>query len=177
MGGAGANSSPTSPTGAQNAVVLGVILLVVTTTINIIGVRLMSVVNSAGVVLEILGVIAIVIALFVHAKRGPGVLVHTTGAGPTPGTPYIWAWLASGLMASYVMVGFDSAGELSEETRAPRRITPRTIIRALVVSGVGGALLLISALMAAPSLTDGNLARSRAASCSSMSRSRSASAP
>jgi amino acid transporter len=31
-------------------------------------------------------------------------------------------------------------------------------LRALAVSGVGGALLLISALMAAPSLTDGNLA-------------------
>jgi urea carboxylase system permease len=121
-------------------------------------VRLMSVVNSTGVVLEILGVIAIVITLFAHAKRSPAILVHTTGAAPTPGSPYIWAWLASGLMASYVMVGFDSAGELSEETRAPRRITPRTIIRALTVSGVGGALLLISALMAAPSLTNGNLA-------------------
>jgi urea carboxylase system permease len=158
VGGSGASSSPTSSTGAENAVILGVLLLVVTTTINIIGVRLMSVVNSTGVVLEILGVIAIVITLFAHAKRSPAVLVHTTGAAPAPGSAYIWAWLASGLMASYVMVGFDSAGELSEETHAPRRITPRTIIRALAVSGVGGALLLISALMAAPSLTDGNLA-------------------
>jgi urea carboxylase system permease len=61
-------------------------------------------------------------------------------------------------MAAYVMVGFDSAGELSEETRSPRHIAPRTIIRALVVSGIGGALLLIAALMAAPSLTDGKLA-------------------
>jgi urea carboxylase system permease len=158
VGGAGANNSPTSVTGAENSVILGVILLVVTTTITSIGVRLMSVVNSTGVVLEILGVIAIVITLFAHVKRGPAVLVHTTGAAATPGSPYIWAWLASGLMASYVMVGFDSAGELSEETRAPRRITPRTIIRALAVSGVGGALLLIAALMAAPSLTDGKLA-------------------
>lgn len=158
VGGPGANSSPTSPAGAQNAVILGVILLVVTTTITSLGVRLMSVVNSTGVVLEILGVIAIVITLFAHARRSPAILVHTTGAAPTPGSPYIWAWLASGLMASYVMVGFDSAGELSEETRAPRRVTPRTIIRALAVSGAGGALLLVSALMAAPSLTDGNLA-------------------
>jgi urea carboxylase system permease len=158
VGGSGANSSPTSVTGAQNAVILGVILLAVTTTVTSIGVRLMSVVNSSGVVLEILGVIAIVITLFANSKRSPAILVHTTGAAATPGSPYIWAWLASGLMASYVMVGFDSAGELSEETHAPRRITPRTIIRALVVSGVGGALLLISALMAAPSLTDGNLA-------------------
>jgi urea carboxylase system permease len=158
VGGPGANSSPTSPAGAQNAVILGVILLVITTTINIIGIRLMTLVNSTGVVLELLGVIAIVIALFSNAKRGISVLTDTSGAAPAPGSPYIWAFLASGLMAAYVMVGFDSAGELSEETHTPRRIAPRTIIRALVVSGIGGALLLIAALMAAPSLTDGKLA-------------------
>ena len=154
----GGDSSPTSVSGARNAVLLGVILLAVTTAVNIIGIRLMAIISSTGVVLEILGVIAIVITLFAHAKRGPSVVMHSTGAAPTPGDPYIWAFLASGLMAAYVMVGFDSAGELSEETHAPRRITPRTIIRALIVSGVGGALLLIAALMAAPSLTDGNLA-------------------
>ena len=158
VGGTGADSTPTSPTGAQNALWLGIMLLAVTTLINVIGIRLMSVINSAGVVLEILGVIAIVITLFAHAKRSPAVLVHATGAAPAPGTSYIWAWLASGLMAAYVMVGFDSAGELSEETHAPRRVAPRTIIRALAVSGVGGGLLLIAALLAAPSLTDGNLA-------------------
>jgi urea carboxylase system permease len=158
IGGSGANPSPTSPTGAENAVVLGVVLLTVTTTINIIGVRLMSIVNSTGVVLEILGVMAIVATLLFHARRGPSVLFTTTGAAPAPGTSYIWAWLASGLMASYVMVGFDSAGELSEETHTPRRVTARTIIRALVVSGVGGALLLFSAMLAAPSLTDGHMA-------------------
>jgi urea carboxylase system permease len=156
VGGTGANSSPTSPTGAQNALWLGVILLAVTTLVNVIGIRLMTIINSTGVVLEILGVIALVITLFAHAKRSPAVLVHTTGAAPGGG--YIWAWLASGLMAAYVMVGFDSAGELSEETHAPRRTAPRTIIRALVVSGIGGGLLLIAALVAAPSLTDGNLA-------------------
>ncbi|MCW2936418.1 MAG: amino acid permease-associated region, partial [Actinomycetia bacterium] len=156
VGGTGANSSPTSPTGAQNALWLGMILLAVTTLVNVIGIRLMSIINSTGVVLEILGVIALVITLFAHAKRSPAVLVHTTGAAPGGG--YIWAWLASGLMAAYVMVGFDSAGELSEETHAPRRTTPRTIIRALTVSGIGGGLLLIAALIAAPSLTDGNLA-------------------
>src|ERR1700744_5647470 len=154
----GGNPSPTSASGAQNAVLLGIILLAVTTTINIIGIRLMALISSAGVVLEILGVIALVITLFAHAKRDPSVVMHATGAAPTPGSPYIWAWLASGLMAAYVMVGFDSAGELSEETHAPRRTTPRTIIRALVVSGVGGALLLVAAPIAAPSLTDGKLA-------------------
>ena len=155
VGGPGAESAPTSATGAQNAVVLGLLLLVVTTAINVIGVRLMAVITSAGVAVEIVGVIALVVALFTHAERGPAIVTTTTGAGDGP---YLSMWLASSLMAAYVMVGFDSAGELSEETHAPRATTPRTIVRALVVSGIGGALLLIAGLVAAPSLTDGTLA-------------------
>jgi urea carboxylase system permease len=157
VGGSGADSSPVSSTGAANAVVLGIILLAVTTTINIIGVRVMSLINSTGVVLEIIGVIAIISAFIVHSHRGPGIVNTTTGLAPST-SPYLFAFLASGLMAAYVMVGFDSAGELSEETHSPRRTAPRTIIRALIVSGVGGGLLIITALMAAPSLTDGKLA-------------------
>jgi urea carboxylase system permease len=155
VGGAGADSAPTSPTGAQNAVLLGLLLLVVTTVINVIGVRLMAMLTSVGVVIELLGVAALVIALFARGERGPSVVFTTEGAGP--GT-YLPLWLASSLMAAYVMVGFDSAGELSEETHAPRRTTPRTIVRALTVSGLGGVLLLLGGLVAAPSLTDGTLA-------------------
>lgn len=155
VGGSGADSSPTSATGAQNAVVLGVLLLVVTTVISIIGVRLMAMLTSVGVVIEILGVVALVVALATHAERSPAVVATTQGAAP--GT-YLPLWLASSLMAAYVMVGFDSAGELSEETHAPRRTTPRTILRALTLSGLGGLLLIVAGLVAAPSLTDGTLA-------------------
>jgi urea carboxylase system permease len=69
----------------------------------------------------------------------------------------MWSFIISGLMAAYVMVGFDSAGELSEETKHPRRTAPRTILRALVVSGIGGALMLLATMMAAPSTSDGSL--------------------
>jgi urea carboxylase system permease len=155
VGGAGADSAPTSPTGAQNAVLLGLLLLVVTTVINVIGVRLMALLTSVGVVIELLGVAALVIALFSVGERGPSVVFTTEGAAPGS---YLPLWLASSLMAAYVMVGFDSAGELSEETHAPRRTTPKTIIRALVVSGLGGVLLLLGGLVAASSLTDGTLA-------------------
>jgi urea carboxylase system permease len=156
VGGAGADSAPLSATGAQNAVVLGIILLVVTTTINVIGVRLMAVITSAGVIIEILGVVALVIALFFRGERGPGVVFTTAGFDPALGA-YLPAFIVSSVMAAYVMVGFDSAGELSEETHAPRRTTPRTILRALIVSGIGGLLLILAGLVAAPSLTDGSL--------------------
>ncbi|HEV7184251.1 MAG TPA: amino acid permease [Leifsonia sp.] len=156
VGGPTADSSPISPTGAANAVVLGCVMLVVTTIVNIVSVRLMALVTSAGVIVEIAGIIALVTFLFLLPERSATVIFTTEGAAP--GSQYLWAWLASALMAAYVMVGFDSAGELAEETHAPRRTTPRTIVRALTVSGLGGALLIISALMAAPSLTDGKLA-------------------
>ncbi|MDV8001961.1 amino acid permease [Rhodococcus sp. IEGM 1408] len=146
----------TSSSGAANAVLLGSVLLVVTTVINSIGVKWMAYVNNVGVTCEIVGVVAVVLALLTHAVRGPQVVFDTAGMGDQPG--YIWAWVVSGLMAAYVMVGFGSAGELAEETVNPRRIAPRTIRLALTVSAIGGGLMILGALMAAPSLTDGRLA-------------------
>src|SRR3954454_8604044 len=143
-----------SPT--ANAVLLGSGVLAVTTLINVVGVRAMSVINSIGVTCELVGVVLLCVALFSKAERGPGVVLDTGIAGDS-GSPYLWGFVVSGLMAAYVMVGFDSAGELSEETKDPRRTAPRTILRALVVSGVGGAFMLLATLMAAPSLTDGSL--------------------
>ena len=56
------------------------------------------------------------------------------------------------LMAAYVMYGFDSAAELSEETRDPRKTAPKAIVNALLVSFVGGGLMIVAALMSAPDL-------------------------
>jgi urea carboxylase system permease len=151
----GGNAALTSSTGATNAVVLGSILIAATTTINALGIRVMARINSIGVTLELIGVVALITLLFAHAKRGPGAVLHHAGA---PHGSYFGWFIVSALMAAYVMVGFDSAGEVSEETKEPRRTAPRAIIGALTVSGIGGGLLLLAAILAAPSLTDGQLA-------------------
>lgn len=152
----GSDPALTSPSGAANAVLLGSILLVFCTSLNVLGIKWMSRVNTIGVVCEIIGVIAVILAFFTFARRGPDVVFDTNGLADQPG--YIWAFLMSGLMSAYVMVGFGSAGELAEETVNPRRIAPRTIRMALTASAIGGGLMIIGALMAAPSLTDGRLA-------------------
>ena len=154
IGGPGADPDPTSATGAQNAVPLGLGVLALTTLINVVGVRLMAALNSAGVALEIVGVLALVGVLLFLPLRAPTVVLTTTGAAHGD---YLPLWLASSLVAAYVLVGFDSAGELAEETRAPRHTTPRTILRALTASGIGGLLLILGGLLAAPSLTNGRL--------------------
>ncbi len=145
----GGDPSIVSLSGATNAIVLGLIVLTITTVINSVAVKVMAVVNAVGVTAELVGATLLIIALFSTAQRGPGIVLNTEGLSGGMG-----ALLAAALMAAYVLVGFDSAGELSEETHNPRKTAPKTILRALIVSGVGGALILIAALMAAPSLDD-----------------------
>ncbi|MFP5283382.1 MAG: amino acid permease, partial [Actinomycetes bacterium] len=146
----GGDPTISSVTGATNAIVLGLIVLTITTIINSVAVRVMAVVNSLGVTAELVGAVLLIVALFSTAQRGPGIVLNTSGVSS------FGALLAAGLMAGYVLVGFDSAGELSEETHNPRKTAPKTILRALIASGVGGALILLAALMAAPTL-DGEL--------------------
>ncbi|MDQ1483740.1 MAG: hypothetical protein QOF35_1816, partial [Actinomycetota bacterium] len=77
----GSDPSLASSSGSANAVVLGVILLVVTTTVNALSVRVTALVNSTGVICELIGIVLLVSLLFVNAQRGPGVVLNTAGLG------------------------------------------------------------------------------------------------
>jgi urea carboxylase system permease len=143
---------------ARNAVLLGCVLIVVTTLLNIAGVRLVAVVNNLGVFAELAGAALLIVLLLARAVRGPGVVFDTAGKGQGELFGYLGPALAAALMASYVMYGFDTAGTLAEETAEPRRRAPRAILQALAAAGVVGALLILGALMAAPDLTAPELA-------------------
>ncbi|MFE9858236.1 amino acid permease [Streptomyces sp. NPDC005780] len=149
----GGDPAPTTATGAANAALLAVALLVLTTTVNLLDNKVMSAVNRIGVTAEIIGAVLILVLLFTHTERSPGVTLHTGGQGGALG-----ALLVGSFTAAYVLIGFDSAGEMSEETRSPRRTAPRTILLALASAGVLGGLLVLAGILAAPDLTDGRLA-------------------
>jgi len=149
----GGDPNPLSISGATNGIILGAITIVVCTLISAIGVRFMARITVAGVMLEIVGVVVIIAAMFCTAERGPVAAVTDT-AGHGSGAGYLPAFITSMVMAAYVMYGFDSAAELSEEIRDPRRTAPKAIVNALLVSFVGGGLMILAALMAAPALGD-----------------------
>ncbi|MGW1619512.1 amino acid permease [Streptomyces sp. NPDC002172] len=150
----GTDTAVTSADGAANAAVLGVVLLVLTTLVNIMDNRVMSVINRVGVTAEIIGAVLIVVLLLTHSKRSPGITFHT---GTAAEGGLLGALLVGSFTAAYVMIGFDSAGEMSEETHHPRRTAPRTILTALSAAGLLGGLVILGGLLAAPSLTDGHL--------------------
>ncbi|MFD3840356.1 amino acid permease [Streptomyces sp. NPDC058642] len=151
----GTDPAPTSADGAANAALLGVFLLALTTLVNVLDNRVMSMINRVGVTAEIIGAVLIVVLLLTHSERTPGITFHTAGAAQSG---LFGALLVGSFTAAYVMIGFDSAGEMSEETRDPRRTAPRTILTALGAAGLLGGLIVLGGLLAAPSLTDGRLA-------------------
>jgi urea carboxylase system permease len=141
---------------AKNAVFLGTILIIITTTINVLGVKIMSKINNVGVAAELVGVAIIIVLLLVHARRGPQVVFDTQGVtAATPGHSALGIFapiLLAAVMPAYVMFGFDTAGSLAEETTNPHKTTPKALLQALAAAGLSGLLLLLFAIMATKSI-------------------------
>jgi urea carboxylase system permease len=134
---------------AHNAVLLGCALIGLTTAINAAGVRLLARINNIGVAVELAGVLLLIVLLLYRARRGPEVLLETRGRSEPGLANWLGPLLSAAVMPSYVLYGFDTAGMLAEETRESRQRAPRAILRALLVAGVAGGLLIVAGLMAA----------------------------
>ncbi len=141
-----------TPDGAKNALLLAAGLVVFTTIINMIGVKLMARINNFGVMAELIGVSLLIILLAFHIRRSPAVVFDTFGTGAGYSWGYFGAFLVAGLMSAYVMYGFDTAGSLAEETNNPRKHAPPAIIRALTAAGIAGFLVILFGEMAVPDI-------------------------
>ncbi|QKV91792.1 amino acid permease [Streptomyces sp. NA02950] len=137
---------------AANAVMLGSVLVLFTTLVNGFGVKLMARINSAGVAIELVAAIVLILLLAAHITRGPAAVMDTYGLGSGEHLGYLGAFLTASLASAYVMYGFDTASSLGEESLDPARNAPRAILRALVASFVIGGLILLFALLAVENL-------------------------
>ncbi|MEC4017514.1 APC family permease [Streptomyces sp. H27-D2] len=137
---------------AANAVLLGSVLILFTTVVNAFGVKLMARINSAGVMIELVAAVALIVLLAAHVTRGPSALTETQGLGSGQSLGYFGAFLTASLASAYVMYGFDTASSLGEESVNPSHNAPRAILRALVASFLIGGLILLFALLAVPDL-------------------------
>jgi urea carboxylase system permease len=132
---------------AKNAVILGSVLIAITTVINSVGVKLLARINNIGVIAELLGVSLLIALLAASIRRGPAVLLDTHGHGAGQALGYLGPFLAASLMASYVFYGFDTAGALAEETDLPRRRAPWAIVQALAAAALAGGLLILFGIL------------------------------
>src|ERR1700758_4190479 len=90
---------------ATNAVILGTALILFTTVVNALGVRLMATINSAGVFIELIAACLIAIFLALNIKRGPAVFFSTNGYGAGQSWGFLSSFLVASLASGYVIYG------------------------------------------------------------------------
>jgi amino acid transporter len=121
--------------------------------LNHYGVRLVAILNDISVTVHILGVVAIVGALFWLAPQQPaGFLFESVNSNGR--SPYWWAFLLGLLQAHWTYTGFDASAHMAEETEDPRRRAPWGVVLSVAVAGVVGYLLLIALTLAIRSLPE-----------------------
>jgi amino acid transporter len=138
-------------------------LLAIQTTLNTIGAKITGRVAQLGVCVEILGTFGIAIVLAVHGfHHGLGFLTTTQNVQHVSRNPlglnFGGSWIAAALVAVlapvYMFYGFESAGDISEETRNAGRQVPRAMRLALIWGGIASFVLIGALLLAMPAGAD-----------------------
>src|SRR6266568_4198423 len=138
------------PFNSTSFVIIGALVLVSTTLLNIFGVRLVAIVNNTGVVFEILGMVvfALILLIFYHHQDAGvvfnGSMLSAGGANP------LGTFFAAMFMSLFVIYGFDTASTLAEETKNPRREAPRAVLAAIIGAAIIGAIFLFATVIAVP---------------------------
>ncbi len=135
------------------------VLLLIQTILNITGAVVMGRVAQFGVYVEIVGTFGIAVILAIHGfHHGLGYLFSTQGvthAATNPfGVDFHGSWLGAALIAVlapvYIYYGFESAGDISEETKDAGRQVPRAMRLAVIWGGIGSLVLTAALLLAIP---------------------------
>lgn len=137
----------------DTARLITVAVMILQAVLVIASTRLLGVLTSSAVGIELGIVVVLVIGLaVVMVFSGSGNVANLASRGITAGDPNYFA-IGGGLMAGMIMglttlVGFDSAANLAEEATDPFRSVPRAIIASVVAAGVLGLLFLIALTIA-----------------------------
>jgi urea carboxylase system permease len=148
---------PATILGMPNGVFIALVSIIVGTLINVVGVRLVSIINNIGVVAELIGMFGFALVLLLFHNHQPISFLFTgthtdlqSAAQPwTPGfgTNFGGAFLAGMFMSLFVIYGFDTAGTLGEETRNPQKNAPRGVLWSIILSFFAGLLFLGGTLL------------------------------
>ena len=137
----------------DTARIITVVILVVQSVLVIASTRLLGMITSSAVGIELGIIVAVVIGLaVVMVFTGSGDLSNLTSRGITAGAPNYYA-IGGGLMAGMIMglttlVGFDSAANLAEEAKDPFKSVPRAIVASVLAAGALGFVFLIALTIA-----------------------------
>jgi amino acid transporter len=152
----GTNWNPASHT---TILLITIVLLAIQTFGNTIGAKVMGLIARFGVGVEILGTVGIAIILAIHGfHHNLGFLFSTQGVQHAANNPFKvgfgGSWVLAALVAVlapvYIFYGFESAGDIAEETKDAGRKIPKAMRWALIWGGVTSLILTGALLLALP---------------------------
>lgn len=141
------------PENEGTARLITLIVLPIQAVLAIFSTRIVGVINSAAVGLELVIVLVLGVALVVAvALTGNGSVENLTSRGVAENAPNYFG-IGGGLMLAMIMglatlQGFDAAANMAEEAKDPFRSVPRAMVGSVVAAGVLGLLFLISLTVA-----------------------------
>jgi amino acid transporter len=149
-----------NPNDHLTILLITIILLAVQTVLNVTGARVMGRVAQFGVYVELVGTFGIALILGIHGfHHGLGFLFSTQNVQHVASNPlglnFHGNWFPSAALIAvlapvYIFYGFESAGDISEETKDAGRQVPRSMRMALVWGGIASFVLIAALLLAMP---------------------------
>ncbi len=135
-------------------------IIVLSAILNSIGAKIMGRVARFGVYVETIGTFGVFIALAIYGfHQGLGFVFSSQNVEYLKSNPLgvnfggDW-WTAAALVAVlanvYIFYGFESAGDISEETVDAQRQVPKAMRNALLYGGIASFVLVLGLLLATP---------------------------
>ncbi len=135
-----------------------VIIIVIHALLNTFGVKLVSLLCSVSAWWHVGGVAIIVAVLWILPEKHQSVSWTLTGFHNETGWTFLpYVFLMGLLMAQYTFTGYDASAHVAEETKNASRAAPRGIVMSVLVSLIGGFILLYSITAAIPDRSEEGL--------------------
>jgi amino acid transporter len=152
-------------TGHGTILLITIIFIAAQFLLNSVGAKVMGVVSRMGVYVETIGTFGVAIALAIAGfHHGFGFLFSSNGAENLKTNPlgvdFAGHWLTGAALVAilahaYIFYGFESAGDIAEETKGASRVVPRAMRGALIYGGIASFVLVAGLLLASPSSAKG----------------------
>jgi putrescine importer len=113
-----------------------VLFILLTTTLNVIGIKLAANINLLLMAMQVLVLLFFVILSFRHVASIDGAGSMFSGAPFGNSGTTVSAVAAGAAIAAYSFLGFDAITTLTEETKDPKRTIPKAIVLVTVIGGL-----------------------------------------
>jgi amino acid transporter len=132
--------------------VIAVVLIAISTGLNLSGTRWLARVAMFGFICELVGALAVGAWLLIFARHRPFAALFDVSGFTDSGGHYLPAFLASSLAAMFCYYGFEACGDVAEETPDASRTIPKAMRMTIYIGGAAAMFVCLALVLSVPDL-------------------------